>query len=219
MSEATTFRSTDGLSLEAEVDTPQDPKGVLVLCHPHPKMGGTMRAPLLEALRDELVNRGWAVVRFNFRGIGESEGDASTGEAEVADAQGAVAFARERFPDKLVAIAGWSFGGAVAVRTAQQEPDLIAVVAIAPSVKERPGITVGLPAPGQLDLAMPLTVVCGANDDLIALDDCKAWSEEASGASCVEVPGANHFFWAKYEDLAGIVGDALDGALQVGGGQ
>jgi hypothetical protein len=208
-----TIESRDGLSLEAVVDEPPDPKAVLVLCHPHPQMGGTMNAPLLLALRDELVDRGWAVVRFNFRGIGTSGGVSGTGIDEVADAGGASDFAAERFPSLPRAVAGWSFGGAVAVRLAATEPELVGCVAIAPAVTEKPGVTAGLPPAGELGLAVPLLVVVGVNDRQVSPDACSTWGSDA-GAEVVRMAGANHFFWAKYEVLAELVGTWLDGRLE-----
>lgn len=199
-SEELRIESADGLSLEAVLDAPGEPRAATVLCHPHPKMGGTMNAPLLGALRDALVHAGWAVLRFNFRGIANSEGEASTGSAEVADAAGAVATLRERFPDLSVAIAGWSFGAAVAVRYAASDPELAACVGIAPAVTGKPGVTDGLPA-AERRLAMPLLLVCGSNDHLVPAGDCRAWAAGA-GAKVIEIPAANHFFWAKYDTLA-----------------
>lgn len=211
-SEALKISSADGLSLEAELDGPAEPVAVLVLCHPHPRMGGTMNAPLLIALRDRLLDEGWAVLRFNFRGIGASEGESSTGTAEVADAEGAVAAARARFPAAPVAVAGWSFGGAVALRTAAADPELVACAGVAPAITARPGITDGAPAPEDFSFGGPTLVICGANDDQISPAECRAWAERA-GVRYEEVVGANHFFWAKYEPLAALVGDFLDDAV------
>ena len=206
----TTITSSDGLKLQGVVDEPDEIRGVVVFCHPHPKMGGTMNAPLLLALRDRLVAAGWAVVRFNFRGIGASQGEASTGEAEVADAEGALAWSTDRFPNATTVIAGWSFGAAVSVRAMDKGADVAAGVAIAPAVKPRPGITAGLPKPEELDISRPLLLVCAANDDLVSVDDCRAWAEGVDASRLVELPGANHFFWAKYEDLADVVIGWLD---------
>ena len=197
-----TVRSADGLKLQGIVDEPDDVGGVFVLCHPHPKMGGTMNAPLLVALRDRLVGEGWAVVRFNFRGIGSSEGEPSTGEAEVADAEGALDLARERFPHATLAIGGWSFGAAVAIRTMDAHEEIEVGVAIAPAVKPREDITAGLPEPSEVSLNSPLLFVCAVNDDLVAIEDCRAWADGVGSVDLVEVRGANHFFWAKYQDLA-----------------
>ncbi len=214
MTEKASFDSTDGLSLEAEVDPPEgSPRGVLVLCHPHPKMGGTLNAPLLLAVRDELLRRHWAVVRFNFRGIGASQGEASIGIEEVADAEGALVFASHDFPGVPVAIAGWSFGGAVALRTANLHPELKACVTIAPAVVPKSEITAGAPPAQEFTYEGPVLVLVGANDDQVSPAECRSWAEEA-GAAFEELKGANHFFWARYEPLAQRVADFLDEALQ-----
>lgn len=207
MNEALTFRSLDGLSIEAELDESPDAEAGLVLCHPHPKMGGTMNAPLLIAIRDELVARNWSVLRFNFRGIGSSEGESSTGSAEIADARAAVAVMRAR--SIPIAIAGWSFGAAVAIRTAARENDLIGCVAIAPSIDAKPDITEGVPA--DVSLSIPTLVVVGANDEQVSPARGREWAEQ-QGATFEEVPGGNHFFWAKYDDVSATVAEWL-GAL------
>lgn len=209
MSEEVTFESRDGLSLEGVLDGPEAPKAVLVACHPHPQMGGTMRAPLLAALVDELVGRDWAVIRFNFRGIGASEGTSGTGEAEVADALGAVDFARGRFPELPVALGGWSFGAAVALHIAGEVENLLACVAIAPAIDAKQGVTRGAPEPGGYTADVPTLVVVGANDEQVSPASCRGWAEE-TGARLVEMPAANHFFWARYDSLAATVGDFLD---------
>jgi uncharacterized protein len=209
-SEEFSFQSSDGLTIEAALDQPEEVRGALVFCHPHPQMGGTMNAPLLKAVRDRLVGDGWAVLRFNFRGIGASEGESSTGEEEVADAEGAVAEALERFPDVPLAIAGWSFGAAVAVRTAALRDEIAACIGIAPAVKKKEGITAGLPDPDDIDLKAKLLFVCGANDKHVSPADCRSWIEARGSGDYEEVSGANHFFWAKYDDLSEIVSSWLD---------
>lgn len=206
------FKSLDELSLEGELDLPEEAVAAVVLCHPHPKLGGTMTAPLLLALRDELTRRRWAVLRFNFRGIGGSEGESSTGELETEDAAGALDLVRERRPDLPLAIAGWSFGGAVAVRVAAHDEALTACAAIAPAVRAKPGVTDGLPAPESVGTGRPLLVVCGANDRVVDPADCRSWAGGVEAASYVEISGANHFFWARYSTLCRTVGDFLESA-------
>lgn len=209
MTTPVTFASRDGLALEGAVDSPDDPAAAIVLCHPHPRMGGTMEAPLLGALATHLVDSGWAVVRFNFRGIGKSEGSSSTGEDEVADAAGALDHARSRWGDLPLAIAGWSFGAAVAIRTALEDDSLAGCVAVAPAVRRTEDVTAGLPAPAGLRLAVPVLMICGANDHLVAEADCTAWAGAVPGVEARVVGGANHFFWGKYEALAEMVASWL----------
>ena len=213
MSEQVRFRSRDELTIEGLIDGADSPKAVLVLCHPHPQMGGTMRAPLLTAVVEEMVGRDWGVVRFNFRGIGESEGTSSTGEAEEADALGAVDLARARFPGIPVALGGWSFGAAVALHVARRIDDLLACVAIAPAIDPKPGVTRGAPEASDYETEVPTLIVVGANDEQVSPTSCSGWAGE-TGARLVEMPAANHFFWARYEPLAAVVGDFLDECLR-----
>jgi alpha/beta superfamily hydrolase len=177
-------------------------------------MGGTMNAPLLIALRDALVSRRWAVLRFNFRGIGSSEGESGIGEAETADVRAGLDLLGTRFPGLPVALAGWSFGAAVALRVACEGEPLAACVAVAPAITPKPEVTANAPAPAECDIACPLLVVTGANDDQVAPAECRAWAEQIGTARYVELAGANHFFWAKYETLAGTVTRFLDETLQ-----
>jgi alpha/beta superfamily hydrolase len=205
--------SADGLTLEGELDRAPDGRACVVVCHPHPRMGGTMNAPLLCALRDELVARRWNVLRFNFRGVGASEGEPSLGEEEVADALGAVRTARATFPGSPHAIVGWSFGGAVAIRTSVVDDSLLGCAAIAPAVARKRDVSVGLPPATELDLGIPLLVVCGARDEVVAPYECRAWIEPIDAATYVEIRGANHFFWGKYGQLATTVADWLEDLL------
>jgi alpha/beta superfamily hydrolase len=204
--------SIDGLTLEAVLDAPETPVAVLVFCHPHPQMGGTMNAPLLLAVRDALLQENWAVLRFNFRGIGESEGQAGIGIEEVKDAEGALQAAAEAFPGLPIALAGWSFGGAVAVKVAAKHPELVACVAIAPAVEPKEGVTAGLPPASEVEIDVPLLFLIGVNDQLVDPEACRAWSEQAR-ADFVEMKGGNHFFWGKYDDLSREVVDFLNRAL------
>lgn len=204
-----TFKSRDGLELVGELDAPEVIDAALVICHAHPNMGGTMKSPLLIALRDAMLARGYAVLRFNFRGVEGSEGEPTTGTRETADAHGAVDLMKERFPEVPIVIAGWSFGGAVAIKTAAARDDLSACVAIAPAVEETPGVTAGLPAPGEIEIGVPLLVVVGANDEHTRPQGCKAWAAGV-GARYEEIPAANHFFWAKYEPLIDAVARFLE---------
>ena len=208
MSERTTIRSRDGLTLEAAFHAVEEPLGSLVLCHPHPGFGGTMDAPLLLALTEEMVGRKWNVLRFNFRGVGASEGSSSLGEAEVADALGAVDRLAE--VDLPIALAGWSFGGSVAIRTAAEWTDAKGCAAIAPSIVAKEGIIAGLPEPSTMGLDLPVLIVVGDNDEQVSADACRDFAAELPQGRFVEISGANHFFWAKYPQLRAQVADFLD---------
>jgi uncharacterized protein len=193
------IQSADGLSLEAELDRSRDSVGTMVICHAHPRMQGTMKSPLLIAVRDEAVARGWNVLRFNFRGVGASEGEFGDGTGEVSDALGAIRFARSEFGDSPVTLLGWSFGGAIALRVAGREEVVIACVAIAPAIERTK-----LPPASQLGLEIPILIVCGDNDQVVSPESCRRWAEKA-GARYEEIKAANHFFWAKYEVVTAVI--------------
>ena len=209
---STSIESSGGLRLEAEFDRMAEPRAGLVICHAHPGMQGTMKSPLLVAIRDALVERNWSVLRFNFRGVGGSEGEFGDGLDEVDNAIAKVRFVRGEHPDAPVAILGWSFGAAVAMRAAAREPEIEACVAIAPSVAPKPGISRGVPTPSDLGLDVPLLIVCGANDDVTPPEAAREWAAQA-GAHYEEIAAANHFFWAKYDPLIGAVAGFLEEAL------
>jgi alpha/beta superfamily hydrolase len=212
---ATTIRSADGLSLIAEYDGAENATACAVICHAHPRMQGTMKSPLLVAFRDELKGRGYSVLRFNFRGVDGSEGEMGTGIEEVADVLGALEFVDARDRGTPAVLLGWSFGGAVALRVALQHdpPSVCAYVAIAPPVKEKPGVTAALPPPDDARVEVPTLIVWGSNDKVISPTDCREWAQ-ATGARHVEIPAANHFFWAKYDVLVDTVVEWLEAKVE-----
>jgi uncharacterized protein len=211
--EPVSFRSTDGLELEGELQAPPSPIGALVVCHAHPRMQGTMKSPLLFAIADDCVERGFSVLRFNFRGVGNSEGVGSDGVDEVGDVAGALAISRAKYSDLPVGLVGWSFGGAVAARAAAKDGNVAACALVAPSTVERPAITAGLPPARELGLKSPVLVVCGSNDKVVLPADCRTWAEDAPGVRYHEIKAANHFFWAKYDALTELVGSFLQDTM------
>jgi alpha/beta superfamily hydrolase len=187
------------------MDRTDGAKATLILCHPHPQMGGTMNAPLLLTIRDEMLARSWNVVRFNFRGVGTSAGEKSTGTAELQDALGAVDEARKL--GHPLALAGWSFGASVAMRLTGELDDLLGCVAIAPGIDPKTGITEGVP--DDVRPRCPMFIVIGHNDEQVSPERAREWADQ-HGATFEEVKGANHFFWAKYETLTELVCNWLD---------
>jgi uncharacterized protein len=205
-----TIRSADGLSLVAEYHRPEKPLACALICHAHPRMQGTMKSPLLLALGDELYRRSYSVLRFNFRGVDGSDGEMGVGLEEVDDVFGALQFLGAEERGKPIALVGWSFGGAVALRAvAHGSVAIAACAAIAPPVAGKPNVTAALPSPHEMPRGVPLLIVCGSNDKVISVEECRTWAE-AAGATYEEIPAANHFFWAKYEVLVETVVRWLD---------
>jgi alpha/beta superfamily hydrolase len=112
-------------TIECAVDNTEGPaRGVAVICHPHPQFGGTMTNKVVQTLARALVQLGWRSVRFNFRGIGASQGAWDEGRGEVDDAL-AVLAAYRRTPAAQAQpflLAGFSFGGFVAAEAAHRLP-------------------------------------------------------------------------------------------------
>lgn len=126
--------TSDGLRLDARVQGPQTPDSMVVWCHPHPLMGGTMFAPLMESVASSLSAAGVGVLRFDFRGVGRSTGEHGQGTAEVADVAAAVSRASELAPN--VVVAGWSFGALVALRFVMSDAGGHHYVGVAPPISD-----------------------------------------------------------------------------------
>ena len=206
--EAVTFMTQDGVRLEGELRLPDgDPAGTAIICHPHPRHGGSKDHPLLWAIRNDLAGiRGFVVLSFNFRGVMGSAGTYGGGRDELRDAEAAVTRVREAAPEAPTVVTGWSFGANVALREALDD-DRVAGLAL-----------VGLPlVPGDLSLPplpdaalvrvrrLPTLMLAGENDHYCpaqALQDYAA----ASGATAAVIEGTDHYFWRRERDAAGSIG-------------
>src|SRR5450755_3950806 len=98
--------------LEALLDAPEDaePRAVALICHPHPLFGGTLHNKVVYRTARALRHSGHAVLRFNFRGVGKSQGRHAHGIGEIEDARAALAWLRARYPGLPYTLAGFSFG-------------------------------------------------------------------------------------------------------------
>lgn len=101
--------------LEALLEAPEDgdARGIALVCHPHPLFGGTMHNKVVYRVARALRNSGYVVLRFQFRGVGKSEGRHDAGVGEIDDARAALAWLRERYPGLPYTLAGFSFGSRV----------------------------------------------------------------------------------------------------------
>ena len=200
-----TLTSSDGVELEAELRLPPagaagEPVGAVVLCHPHPQQGGAMTSGVIAELFRVLPERGLASLRFNFRGVGRSGGQHGHGRAEAADVVAAVDAMAQRCPSRPLVVAGWSFGGDVALSVTDGRID--GWVGIAPPLMVLPVEELAAAAgadPRPTLLAVP-------QHDQIRPPD--AASEAVAGwtATSVEVvPGADHFLAGRAGVLADMV--------------
>jgi len=109
-------------------------KGVVVLCHPHPQHGGDMNNAIVVRLEQALVKVGWGVLKFNFRGTGNSGGESQGGAVEVNDVLAAVDFVRGQEGEKAtpIYIVGYSFGAAVGLQACYRDTEIAGFVGVAP---------------------------------------------------------------------------------------
>jgi alpha/beta superfamily hydrolase len=201
------FTTEDGLSLQGELRLPEgDAKGSAVVCHAHPRHGGSKDHPLLWAIRNELAQRGFAVLAFNFRGVMGSSGAYDGGVAEILDARAAIGRVR-RETDGPTLLAGWSFGANVALRTAVDDdrPEALALVGLAldPREIEVPDLPDAL-ALGSL--RRPTLLIAGDDDPFCPPDGLRAVGGRLPGSEIVVVEGADHYFSSREREVASIIG-------------
>ncbi len=201
---ATSLRAGN-LQLEAQWDIPAEPVRAAVFCHPHPLHGGTMAAPLMQAVARSLCMRGFAVLRFNFRGVGESAGQHEYGVGEVEDVAAAVTAAAATYPDLPLGLAGWSFGAATALRYQARERSTLPYVGIAPPVSS--DRTPTLPARHELAPAHRLFVL-GDRDQFVTVEGLTEYATSID-AHIEVLQGSDHFFYFREERVAAAVADGL----------
>lgn len=194
-------------SIEARVEDPV-PAGeahsvVGVACHPHPLHGGTMQNKVVHTCARAMQEAGAATVRFNFRGVGRSEGRYDAGNGELEDALAVVAWARTRFQCDVLWLAGFSFGAAIALHAAVRGARPTRLVTIAPPVGRILTEPVVRPECAWL-------VVQGERDELVDAAAVRHWAAGYDPApELLVVPGAEHFFHGKLIELREGVGKWL----------
>jgi alpha/beta superfamily hydrolase len=191
-------------ALETRRETPAvDAGGACgVVCHPHPLHGGTMDNKVVHAAARAMQMLGAPTLRFNYRGVGASEGQYGDGLGEREDALAVVAAARAAWPGRALWLAGFSFGAAVALAVADRA--LAArLVTIAPPVGRL--MPFELPRP-----AMPWLVVQGSADELVDARAVEAWAGRYTPAPEIALmDGASHFFHGRIVELRDLVGAFL----------
>jgi alpha/beta superfamily hydrolase len=168
-----------------------------VICHPHPQFGGTMTNKVVHMLAKSFTELGAAAVRFNYRGVGASEGTYDESNGETLDALAAIEWVRNRWPSLPLWLGGFSFGGGVAIRAAVQvQPQRL--VTVAPAIR--------LVSVEVANLHSPWLIVQGENDDLVNAADIRQWAASLQPPpELVVVPGVDHFFHGRLSDLRRIV--------------
>jgi hypothetical protein len=180
--------------IEVDINDPGGGRrGIALIAHPHPLMGGTKDNKVVTTLARALYALGHVTLRPNFRGVGSTEGTHDEGRGETADLIAVARHARARYGDLPLTCAGFSFGSFVQTRVARQvKPDRLILVAPAVSRFETGEVPAGtLVIHGELDEVVPLAAV---------LD----WARPQN-LPVVVVPGGEHFFHGRLHLLQSIV--------------
>jgi len=162
-------------------------KGLAFVAHPHPLFGGTMDNKVVQTLSRALLQSGWDCLRFNFRGVGQSEGVYDEGRGETEDVLEAL---RQLAPEGPLALAGFSFGAFV---TCQVVAQLWPTQRIQKILLVGTAVTHLNPNPVPVELHDACLVVHGENDDTVALSAVMQWASPQALPVTV-VPNCGHFF-------------------------
>ena len=182
--------------LEAHVEAGSGDRWA-ILCHPHPLYGGSMQDAVLDTAAAVLAEQDIGTVRFNFRGVGGSDGHYDEGRGEADDLVAVRDWlAAEHAPGELW-LGGYSFGSNVVWRTRARIPEARRIMLIAPPVGAMDFAAPADPEPAQV------TVVAGTRDAFLDLDVLREWSADRCEIRTVD--GADHFFAGRQDALAEVL--------------
>ena len=187
-------------TLELVVALPTEPTDyrsghpVAVVCHPHPLHGGSMANKVVHMLSKTLVELGLPCVRFNFRGVGRSEGQFDDGNGETDDLLAVITWVQQQFPGAPLCLAGFSFGAFVALRACQRIT-VARLLLVAPPVDMLDFGGLQLPTANSL-------VIQGARDEIVDATAVRRWLEQNDASSqLVWLDDADHFFHGRLNQL------------------
>jgi len=190
----------EGLYYGVDVKTPVP---AVVVCHPHPLHGGSMHNNVTSAIADALVESGIAALLFNFRGVGRSQGSYGGGIAEQEDIGAALDWLESdsEVDNGRLGLAGYSFGGGVALPVACTDERVRCVALISPYFESLPIVLLQ-------GCRKPKLILVGGSDDLVLPSDVERYGREAAAPkACRIIKGADHF-WGGYE---GTMADSVAG--------
>ena len=185
------------LTLPAETESGARP--AVAIAHPHPQYGGDMHNGVVMALAQKLADLGVPTLRFNFRGVGRSEGSFDNGRGELEDLMAAVSFlsTADHIDPRNIAFAGYSFGAEMVIRLAAQSPRPTPLVAVSPAVSSVVG-KLWQSIPG------PKLIICGDSDDFLPAERLMAAVPETERHI---ISGEDHFWFHKLSEMADVASD------------
>jgi uncharacterized protein len=183
-------------------DPSKEVAATVVICHPHPVQGGTMHNKVVHTLARSFGELGMRTLRFNFRGVGASEGSFDHGEGETDDVHAVLHWTRTQRPQDEIWLAGFSFGGYVAARAAHRF-DVKQLLTVAPAVHLYSFATMKVPPTRWL-------VIQGDADEVVSVDAVREWVvRRHPSPELVILPGVDHFFHGRLHDLRAVVHERL----------
>ena len=182
---------------------------IAIFLHPHPQFGGTMNNQIVYDLYYMFVQRKFATLRFNFRGVGRSQGIFDHGQGELSDAASALDWLQTFNSDaRSCWIAGFSFGAWIGMQLLMRRPEIDGFISIAPPANLydfmflAPCPSSGLILHGDKDAVVPMEAVKGLVDRLK--------TQKGIIIDHQTMPGANHFFENKVDEAVKRVADYVD---------
>ncbi|MDP6475159.1 MAG: alpha/beta hydrolase [Alphaproteobacteria bacterium] len=196
--------------LEARYHHAEEPGAPIALVlHPHPQHGGTMNNKLVYTVYHIFRERGFSVLRFNFRGVGRSQGRFDNGLGELSDAAAALDWMQTINPNaKFCWISGFSFGAWIAMQVLMRRPEIHSFIAVSPPANMF-DFTFLAPCPSSG------LIIHGARDDLVPESDVATLAQKLQNQRHIEIDyrvikGANHLFEEKIEILGKNIESYLD---------
>ncbi|HEX4377678.1 MAG TPA: alpha/beta fold hydrolase [Steroidobacteraceae bacterium] len=183
-------------ALEALVETPEAARSdaFAIVCHPHPLHGGTMQNKVVHTVARACQATDMPTVRFNFRGVGASEGGYDEGRGEMQDALAVIEWGHQRWPDASLTLAGFSFGAMVSIQAAPVARPA-ALISVAPAVSRPAFATIAAPS-------CPWLILQGDADELVDIRDVQAFAARFQPPpKLVVFPGGEHFFHGRLIEL------------------
>lgn len=184
--------------------SPVDPlrsPGVAIICHPHPLFEGTMHNKVVYTLSRAFHQLGLGAVRFNYRGVGQSEGEYGHSIGEVADLMAVLEWVDKGFDHPKIWLAGFSFGAYIAAKGAENHP-CEQLFSIAPAVTNQDFAS--------LEVRCPWTVIQGELDEVIAPEAVYQWAKnQGDKVDLLRMGQASHFFHGQLIALRSLVEKAV----------
>lgn len=184
--------------LEALIDVPSDwneSKPTAIICHPHPLHGGSMQNKVVHILSKTFTELGARVIRFNFRGVGKSEGEFDNANGEQDDVLAVHAWVKQQTPNSPVWLAGFSFGAFICAATELRiQPERL--VLVAPPVEMYPAIQ-------NIRIATKdWILIQGQQDEIVSADAVRTWEQQQTqSARTIYLNEAGHFFHGQLNQL------------------